>query len=297
MRRVGILFNANIAAAPGLAQSLAKKLQQSGVSVWAYPASDEARAGEELAGTEMILSLGGDGTMMRAARLAAPEAIPILGINLGNLGFTTEISGREALTRISSFLNGESWTDERAMLQAELPESCPGYVDRVRTRSTDYGDGKSVIHALNDVVVGRGSIIRVIRVKASVDGQPVTTYKGDGVIVATATGSTGYSLASGGPILFPSAEEILLTPIAPHLSLATSLVLSPQSLVELEVRTAHEARVSIDGQLELPLRSGDTVRIRRSPYTTRLLRIQPRSFFHQTLLQKLSARGGSADED
>jgi len=276
MRRIGILFNANIAAAPGLAQSLAKKLQQAGISVWAYPASDEAR--EELAGSEMILSLGGDGTMLRAARLAAPEAIPILGINLGDLGFTTEISGREALTRISSFLDGESWTDERAMLQAELPSH------------------SSAIHALNDVVVGRGSIVRVIRVKVSVDGQPVTTYKGDGVIVATATGSTGYSLSSGGPILFPNAQEILLTPIAPHLSLAASLVLSSQSVVELEVRTAHEARISIDGQLEFPLRSGDMVRIRRSPYTTQLLRIQPRSFFHQTLLQRLSAKGGSADE-
>jgi NAD+ kinase len=274
------LYNANIAAAPGLAQSLAHQLRESSISVWAYPAADETRAREELAGTEMILSLGGDGTMLRAARLAAPEAIPILGINLGDLGFTTEISGREALTTISSFLNGESWTDERAMLQAELPSH----------------PSPSVIHALNDVVVGRGSIVRVIRVKASVDGQPVTTYKGDGVIVATATGSTGYSLAAGGPILFPNAQEILLTPIAPHLSLATSLVLSPQSIVELEVQTAHEARVSIDGQLQFSLRSGDTVRIRRSPYTTRLLRIQPRYFFHQTLLQRLSAKGGSADE-
>ncbi|MBT9163745.1 MAG: NAD kinase [Chloroflexi bacterium] len=280
MRRVGILFNANIAAAPGLAQSLAKKLQQSSISVWAYPSSDEARAREELAGTEMILSLGGDGTMLRAARLIAPEAIPLLGIKLGDLGFTTEISGREALTKISSFLNGESWTDERAMLQAELPSHA----------------SPAVIHALNDIVVGRGSIIRVIRVKASVNGQPVTTYKGDGVIVATATGSTGYSLACGGPILFPNAQDILLTPIAPHLSLATSLVLSPQSVIELEVQTTHEARVSIDGQLEFLLRSGDTVRIRRSPYTTRLLRIQPRPFFHQTLLQRLSARAGSADE-
>lgn len=280
MRRVGILFNANIAAAPGLAQSLVKRLQESDLSVWLCPAADEAKAGKELAGTEMILSLGGDGTILRAARLAAPDAIPILGINLGDLGFTTEISGREALTRIISFLTGESWIDERTMLQAELPSH----------------SSPSVIHALNDVVVGRGSIIRVIRVKAFVDGQPVTTYKGDGVIAATATGSTGYSLAAGGPILFPNAEEILLTPIAPHLDLAASLVLSPQSVIELEVQTAHQASVSIDGQLQFPLRSGDTVRIRRSPYTTRLLRIQPRSFFHQTLLQRLSVRGGLSDE-
>ena len=281
MRRIGILFNSNIAAAPLLAKNLAEKVYQLGVSAWTYPTADDLKAEEEFPGTEMILSLGGDGTMLRAARLAAPEAIPILGINLGNLGFTTEISGRKALTKISSFLAGESWIDERAMLQAELPSH----------------SSTAVIHALNDIVMGRGSIVRLIRVKASVDGQPVTTYKGDGVIVATATGSTGYSLAAGGPILFPKAREILLTPIAPHLSLAASLVLSPESVVELEVEADHHVGVSIDGQIHFPLHSGDTVKIRRSPYTTRLLRIQPRSFFHQTLLQRLSAKGGSADEN
>ena len=274
MRKAGILFNARITDAEILAQTLAKKLERSSVSAWICPASDEAKAKEQLAGTEMILSLGGDGTMLRTARLVASEAIPIVGVNLGNLGFTTELSDQEVLDKIPRFLKGEGWNDERAMLQVELPSPA----------------GPSMFHVLNDVVVGRGAIVRLIRVKASVNGQPITTYKADGVIVATATGSTGYSLAAGGPILSPNAEEFLLTPITSHLGLTAALVLSSEAVVELEVQTAHEARVSIDGQVEFPLSSGDTIKIKRSPYTTQLLRIQPQSFFYHTLLEKLGGK-------
>ena len=275
MEKVGILFNARIAAAQGLVQSLTALVKQSGASLWAHATSDEIDA-RTLAGTDMIISLGGDGTMLRVARFAAPHAIPILGVNLGNLGFTTEVDGDEALNKIPSFLAGEGWVDKRAMLQVAVPSPI---------------GGPTLLHALNDVVVGRGATIRVIRIKASVDAQPITTYRADGVVVATATGSTGYSLAAGGPILFSHAEEFLLTPITPHLGLTAALVLSSESVVELEVQTAHEARVSIDGQVEFPLHSGDVVTIKRSPYTTQLLRIQPRSFFHQTLLQRLSGKG------
>lgn len=276
MKKVGILFNSRIAAAENLALDIEKTLGQSSTSVWVCPASDEAEVKEQLAGSEMVISLGGDGTMLRVARIVAPASVPILGINVGNLGFTTELGAHEAIGSIPRFLSGEGWIDERIMLQAELP----------------LQSGPTIFHALNDVVVGRGSVLRVIRIRASVDGQPITNYRADGVIVSTATGSTGYSLSAGGPILFPNADEILLTPITSHLGLTTALVLSGESMVELEVQTAHEARVSIDGQVEFPLQSGDIIRVSRSPYTARLLRIQPRSFFHQTLLQKLSGKGG-----
>ncbi|MFA4836634.1 MAG: NAD(+)/NADH kinase [Dehalococcoidia bacterium] len=276
MKKIGILFNSRIAAAGDLALELQKALGKSKIKVWSCVAYDEAMTEAMLEGTDMIISLGGDGTVLRAARLAAPQSIPILCVNLGNLGFTTELTGQEAQSQVPRFLAGEGWVDERAMLQAELP----------------LKGGPLTIHALNDVVVGRGSVMRVIRVKASTSGQPITTYKGDGVIVATATGSTGYSLAAGGPILFPNAREIILTPISSHLGLAAALVLSGESIIELEVQTTHEARVSIDGQIEFPLNSGDVVRVRRSPYTARLLRIQPRPFFHETLLKRLSGKGG-----
>ncbi|NQT71563.1 MAG: NAD(+)/NADH kinase [Chloroflexi bacterium] len=276
MKKAGILFNARIAAAKSFAPMLQENLEKEGISIWSCAASDEARARAKLSGTKIILSLGGDGTMLRVARLAAQEGIPILGINMGNLGFTTELTADGALERIPNFLTGEGWIDERAMLQVELPL---------------HGDS-STYHALNDVVVARGSTVRVIKVRAAVSGQPMTTYRADGVIVATATGSTGYSLAAGGPILFPNAKEFLLTPISPHLGLSAALVLSPDAVVELDVQTAHEARVSIDGQVELPLRSVDTIRVTRSPYTTKLLRIQPQSFFYQTLLERLGGKGG-----
>jgi len=276
MEKIGILFNSRITAAQNLAQELEKQITGHDVDVWVCAAADESDICRQLAGTDMILSLGGDGTMLRAARLAAPEGVPILGINMGTLGFTTELLGDETVEKLPRFLSGEGWIDERAMLQAEFP----------------FEAGVKTLHALNDVVVGRGSILRVIKVKASVNNQPVTTYKGDGIIAATATGSTGYSLAAGGPILFPNADEILLTPITPHLGLTAALVLSGQSEVELQVETAHEAKISIDGQVEYALKSGDVVRIKRSPFAARLLRIQPRSFFHQTLLERLSGKRG-----
>jgi NAD+ kinase len=280
MKKVGILFNARIDAARSLALELEKTLGELKASAWICPASDETKAKQQLAGTEMILSLGGDGTMLRTARLSAPLAIPILGVNMGNLGFTTELSGQEVLSKISRFLAGEGWIDERTMLQTELPSEA----------------GAPILHALNDMVVARGKLVRIIRVKASVNGQPIATYKADGVIVATATGATGYSLAAGGPILFPDAKEFLLTPIMSHLGLTASLVLSPESIIELEVQTTHEARVSIDGQVEFPLQSGDVIRVSRSPYVARLLRIQPQKFFHETLLQRLTGKGGRSIE-
>ncbi len=275
MRKAGILYNARIPAAQTLAERLAEWLGQRKITAWKCPVADEARVREELAGSEAVISLGGDGTMLRVARLVAPEGIPILGINMGNLGFTTELTESEAMEKLPAFFDGKGWIDERAMLQAELPlhSSAP-------------------VHALNDIVVARGSVVRLIKIKALLNGQPIATYRADGIIAATATGSTGYSLAAGGPILFPDAREFLLTPILPHLTLSAALVLSHDAVVELEVQTAHEARMSVDGQVEVPLRSLDTVVIRRSPYTTRLLRIQPRSFFYRTLLSKLGGREG-----
>lgn len=274
MKKTGILYNARIPAAHTLAETLAARLGQEKIAVWRCPASDESTVKAKLPGTTTILSLGGDGTMLRVARLIAPEAIPILGINMGNLGFTTELTESEVMGKLPEFFDGKGWIDERAMLQVELPlhASIPA------------------IHALNDIVVARGSVVRLIKIKASVNNQPITTYRADGVIAATATGSTGYSLAAGGPILFPNAKEFLLTPILPHLTLSAALVLSCDAVVELEVQTAHESKLSVDGQVEVPLRNIDIVIIKRSPYTTKLLRIQPQSFFYHTLLTKLGGR-------
>ncbi len=272
-KKVGILFQPKIATAEDLARQLAKVVGDLGVAVWVCSAWEEDRAREQAGETELVISLGGDGTILRAARVASPLSIPILGVNLGRLGFMTELRPDDALSRVPAFVKGEGWGEERAMLQAELVSS-----------------DMSPFHALNDVVVGRGERCRLIRVKATVDGELVTTYKCDGLILATATGSTGYSLAAGGPMLHPLAREILLQPIAAHLSLGTALVLPSEAIVELEVRTTHQATLSIDGQIEVPLSDGAVVRVRRSPHITRLMRTQRSTLFYETLMQKLEKR-------
>lgn len=272
-KKVGILFQPKIAAAEDLARQLAKVVGDLGVAVWVCSAWEEDRAREQAGETELVICLGGDGTILRAARVASPLSIPILGVNLGRLGFMTELRPDDALSRVPAFVKGEGWGEERAMLQAELVSS-----------------DMSPFHALNDMVVGRGDRCRLIRVKATVDGELVTTYKCDGLILATATGSTGYSLAAGGPMLHPLAQEILLQPIAAHLSLGTALVLSSEATVELEVRTTHQATLSIDGQIEVPLSDGAVVRVRRSPHITRLMRTQRSTLFYETLMQKLEKR-------
>jgi NAD+ kinase len=147
--------------------------------------------------------------------------------------------------------------------------------------------GKKPYYALNDILIGRGAVSRVIYVETTIDGVPLTTHKADGVIIATATGSTGYSMAAGGPILYPQAREIILNPISPHLTFANAVVLPPTAIVELKVRTDHQAMLSIDGQINLALESGDIIRVSISPHVARFLRAQPPTFFYSTLMERL----------
>jgi NAD+ kinase len=275
-KKVGILFHPQIPAAVDLARKLAQDVNRWQASAWLCSAWDEDEAKGKISGTDLVLSIGGDGTMLRAARIVAPSAIPILGVNLGHLGFMTELRGEEVWDEMPAILAGEGWLDERAMLKAEIPSR----------------GALAPFYALNDVVVARGAKARVIRVEVAIDGVPLTTYKADGVIVATATGSTGYSLAAGGPIVYPQAKEILLTPISAHLSLATPLILPAETVLRFKIYTDHRALLSIDGQIELELYDGEEVEVGRSPYITRFLRLQPPVFFYHTLTQRLSGKQG-----
>ncbi len=276
MNKVGVLYHPMIEAAFIKAKQLQDFLVVNGISVWLCSAWESEKIKAQLGDTELILSVGGDGTILRSAQAVVPKMTPITGINLGNLGFMTELSEEEAPAQLLHLLAGEGWIDERAMLEAELT-------------ATDQEPPRH-FHALNDVVVARGAIARLVRIEASIDGQHLTTYKADGVIVATATGSSGYSLAAGGPILYPQSKDSLLIPITPHLSSSYALVLPSKTVVQLRVMATHEATLSIDGHINLPLPDGAMITIKRSPNVTRFLRIHPQNTFYRSLEQKLKGK-------
>jgi NAD+ kinase len=269
VNQVGILYHPRIERARTVGIELGRFLEARGVLCWICSAWDEEQARAKVPGSGLILSIGGDGTILRAVRAIVPHVVPVVGINLGHLGFMTELTVDAALTKLPDLLQGEGWIEERAMIQAEL-----------------LSNGK-VLHGLNDVFVGRRSSVRLVRIEAKVDGELLTTYRADGLIVATATGSTGYSLAGGGPILYPEAKEMIVKPVCPHFCFDKTLVLPPRSVVVLRVITTHEAVFSLDGQVEMALRNDEEVRVRLSPYVARFLRIQPRSYFYASLEAKL----------
>ncbi len=278
MKRVGILYHPMKAAAYTLAKKLEEFLSSKGLSVWLCSAWEGEAARAQINNTDLILSIGGDGTILRAAQVAVPRPTPITGINLGNLGFMTELSVDEAEEKLTALLAGEGWIDERSLLQAEL------------SPAEEEHKPPQKFYALNDVVVARGAVARIIYVEVSIDSEPLTTYKADGVIVATATGSTGYALAAGGPILHPQAKELLLLPITPHLSSSYILVLPSTSAVKLCLDTTHPATLSIDGHINLPLSGGAVITVKHSSNTIRFLRIHRESSFYGSLEQRLKGK-------
>ena len=278
MKTVGILYHPMSEVAQVKARELQEFLASRGVSVWLCSAWEAEQAKSLLNDTDtsLILTTGGDGTILRAAQVVLSEKIPITGINLGKLGFMTELSTGEAMEKLPSLLAGEGWIDERAVLQAELT-------------TTDH-EQSQIFHALNDVVVARGAIARVIYAEVSINGEHLTTYKVDGVILSTATGSTGYSLAAGGPILHPQSRDFLLVPLTPHLSSDYPLLLPQASVVEVRVKTFHQATLSVDGHINLPLSNGDVITVKQSPDTARFLRIHPESSFYGSLEERLKGK-------
>ena len=278
MNKVGILYQPLKESALPLAEKLVKFLETRNVSAWICSAweVDEARA--MLDGTDLILSIGGDGTILRAAQVVVPEPVPITGINLGNLGFMTELSVDEAEEKLAALIDGQGWIDERSLIEAELT---PAPEDNQQIRK---------FYALNDVVMAHGGVAKVVYIEASIDDEPLTSYKADGVIVATATGSTGYSMAAGGPVLHPQSENLLLVPITPHISSSYSLVLPPAAEVKLDLKIAHIATLSVDGHINQPLSSGAVVRVKHSRNTVRFLRIHPEASFYGSLEQRLKGK-------
>ena len=216
---------------------------------------------------DMLIAVGGDGSVLRAGHLCAPSRVPILGVNLGRLGFLIQIERREWRDYFERLFKGEAWIENRMMLRAE----------HIRA-----GEGLSAANALNEVVVGRGQNLRPVRLSVSADEHPLTSYVADGIIAATATGSTAYALAAGGPILPPELRNILLVPIAPHLSVDRAVVLSEGSAVNIVVKSEN-AVLSVDGQPPISLMEDDLVRVTAADVTAQFVRFGDPGYFYRNL--------------
>ncbi|MBK7455919.1 MAG: NAD(+)/NADH kinase [Anaerolineales bacterium] len=216
---------------------------------------------------DMLIAVGGDGSVLRAGHLCAPSRVPILGVNLGRLGFLIQVERNEWQDYFEKLFNGEGWIENRMMLRAE----------HIRA-----GESLGKSNALNEVVVARGQNLRPVRLTASVDGRRLTSYVADGIIAATATGSTAYALAAGGPILPPELRNILLVPIAPHLSVDRAVVLSEGSSVSI-VPNSENSVVSVDGQLPTPLMEDDVVKVTVADVTAQFVRFGDPGYFYRNL--------------
>jgi NAD+ kinase len=272
MQKIGLLYHPKIEESLRLAGDLDGLLTSRGLSTWVGSAWEDQEAKEHIRNLDLIVTFGGDGTILRAARIAALHGTPILSVNLGRFGFLAEAQPNEVQKVMDRVLSGDYWLEERSMLHAEL--------HRQEELEGDF-------EALNDVVVGHSTISRVVRLEAFVDGEHLANYVADGLIVATPTGSTAYSLAAGGPILHPALRDVLLTPIAPHRALERSLVLPAESVIEIRLSTEYTAVLTIDGQIETELVDGDRVSVSVSPYICRLVRTQPTNYFGRDLLDRL----------
>ena len=231
--------------------------------------------GDRLRNTDLIITIGGDGTILRGMHAAIAHGIPVLGVNMGRVGFMSEIDSGDALEEIAWYLDGNGRIDERVMLEAKL------------------GGGKASYHALNDVTVHRGAELRMIEVKAVIDDVELSTFRGDGVIVATSTGSTGYNLQLGGPVIDPNSSVFLLKPIAGHMSQFGGVVLDSNSTLELTLDTTADATLTIDGYISRTMQIGDSVRLTRSEHSARFLRRGPKSAYWEGLSDRLGMRIGA----
>jgi NAD+ kinase len=272
---IAVLYHPKIKATEPVAEEICAWLKSQGCRTWRALTWDEENVRPRLADCDLVIVLGGDGSILRTSRMAACRAIPILGVNMGRLGFLSEAGPDDWREKLPAILSGDYWIEPRMMLKA------------VAWR----GDKRLCEHlALNDVVISRGTLARVVRLRTEIDGERLTTYIADGLIVSTPTGSTAYALAVGGPILPPALRNILVIPIAPHLTLDRAVVLSEGALVKVNVGTDYEALLTVDGQSAVDLQDGDRIEVSTSDLSSRFIRTGKQNYFYHMLLERLEPK-------
>jgi NAD+ kinase len=270
LKKFGLAYNSQIESAPALAAEIAEFLKDLGAEVQGLGAIYERPLRQSITAKafDVLIVLGGDGTMLRASKLCAPAGIPILGVNLGSFGFLMELAPQDWKSFLPRLLKGDYRLERHMLLQAE------------HLRGEKSLEGWLVV---NDVVVCRGQYVRPIRLEAEVDGAHMASYVADGIIASTPTGSTAYALAAGGAILPPELRNILIVPVAPHLSPDQPIILSEGARVTITVHTNHQAVVSVDGHMPVILNDGDCVRVSSSELNSLFIRFREAGYFYSKL--------------
>jgi NAD+ kinase len=286
IKRVGLLANSDKVSCRSLVRKAATLIQTSNRAVWSDTATAQLAhlhlptspdAASLVKQVDLLMVFGGDGTMLRVAREIAGAATPILGINVGGLGFLTDVQAHQLPLALQQIWAGDIVLESRPLIEA----------------AAHTGGRLIAERALNDFVITRGAEPRLIELDVTVNNEPLTRYRCDGLIVASPTGSTAYSLSAGGAVVSPGAEVFTLTPICPHTLSNRSVIVSLNSVIEVKVLSPHVTTVlNADGRDPTPLLPGDTVTIQRSQHAIRLLRLANSSFF-DTLRRKLNWRGSN----
>lgn len=279
MMRVGIFGMPHMKKVIALTEGLVKWLERKGIepvveeSLGRFLEGNEGYPREEISErVDILVVLGGDGTLLSAARMISGTKVPILGVNAGGLGFLTEITTDELFPVMEKVLSGDCQITERCLLKAELFRG-----DQRVTQS----------NCLNDVVINKGALARMIDLETSIGEDYVTTYKADGLIISTPSGSTAYSLSAGGPIVYPSLDSILITPICPHTLTNRPILVPGDAEVRVQIGSGDgKVYLSFDGQVGLALEDGDSVQVKKAEDVVRLIKSPHRSYF-EVLRSKL----------
>ena len=275
IERIGFAYNPTIEASVELSARAAGWCQTRGIGEWQLQSGDLDALVAELRTTDALVVLGGDGTFLRAVRAVAEVDVPILGINLGKVGFLSKAEAGELDAVLAKIVAGRFTIDERMALDGRI-----------------LRDGRPIHEvrhfALNDIVIARGSLARVCRLDVSIDETHLATFVADGLVVASPTGSTGYSFSAGGPILDPASRNLVVTPIAAYLSAIRSVVVSPSQTVRCTVVDAYEALVSVDGREDIPAIVGDVVEVRAVERPIRLIEPEDAQPFWDLLRHKVA---------
>lgn len=270
LQRFAIAFNPQIPEAEVLSGEIHAFIEKQGATMQAVSAIHDKTLRQRIKKKEFeaLIVLGGDGTMLRASHLCASARLPIIGVNLGSFGFLMELQRDEWQAYLPKLLTGEYRIEERMLLQAEHFRQ-------------NVSRGSWLV--VNDVVVCRGQHVRPIRLDAEVDGYHMASYVADGLIAATPTGSTAYALAAGGAILPPDLRNIIVVPVAPHLSPDQAIILNEGASVTISVKTSHQAVFSVDGHIPVIMEDSDSVLVSASELNSRYIRFHDPGYFYRTL--------------